>query len=360
MTTPRPHRNIRRLLAVLALAVIGATFLFCSPGYILRAGVEEAKILSRREPIDDLLASPGTPADTRRKLEVVRSARTYAEKELGLDVGDSYTTYSELDRDTLLLVVTGARRDAFVPVTWWFPVVGRVPYKGFFDPDDARKEARRLEDEGYDAAIRSAGAFSTLGWFNDPLLSTTLRYDDVSLGTTVIHEVTHNTVFIRDRVAFNESFATFVGARGAIGLFCGLEGESGARCVRARESWADALVFGAALETLVARLEAVYGRSDLDRDAKVAARDTVIARWKADFRREVAPRLHGPLASFHEREINNATLIGRRLYYRRLDLFEAVYQHGGVPLRAAIERMIDAAESSPDDPFEAVARLAAG
>ena len=357
MRFPRPGRATRTILTVAALALLGGTVMFCSPGYVLRAGVEEAKILSRRQPIEEVLASPLTEAGTRDKLGVVRMARTFAEKELGLDVGESYTTFSRVDRDTLLLVVTGARKDAFVPVTWWFPVVGRVPYKGFFRAGQAMAEARRLEAEGYDAAVRPAGAFSTLGWFNDPLLSTLLRYDHVALGATVIHEVTHNTVYIPGQAAFNESFASFVGDRGAIELFCGVEGETGPRCARAREEWADALVFGEALEGLVGRLEALYGREDLDRAAKIAAREDVIAAWKTDFERDVAPRLHGGLARFHRQAINNATLIGLRLYYRRLDLFEDAYRRLGVPLEDAIARMVTAAESSPEEPFRAVARL---
>ncbi|MBW3555040.1 MAG: aminopeptidase [Gemmatimonadetes bacterium] len=358
MRFPRPGRTTRAILTIAVLALVGGTLLFCSPGYVLRAGIEEARILSRRQPIDEVLASPLTDARTREKLEVVRMARTFAEKQLELDVGESYTTFSRVDRDTLLLVVTGSRKDAFVPVTWWFPVVGGVPYKGYFKAELALAEARRLEAEGYDAAVRPAGAFSTLGWFNDPLLSTLLRYDDVALGATVIHEVTHNTVFIPGRVAFNESFASFVGDRGAIELFCGVEGEAGARCVRAREEWADALVFGQALEALVGRLEALYAREDLDRAAKIARREDVIAGWKADFERDVAPRLHGALHRFHRQPINNATLIGLRLYYTRLALFEDTYRRMGVPLKGAVGRMIEAAESSPDEPFEAVGRLA--
>lgn len=347
-------------MVVIGLALLGGSLLFCSPAYVIRAGIEEAKILSRREPISAVMASPLTTDETRAKLTVVRTARTFAEKELGLDVGESYTTFSPVDSDTLLLVVTGSRKDRFQPVTWWFPVVGRVPYKGFFKPKDALAEARRLEREGYDAAVRPAGAFSTLGWFNDPVLSTVLRYDDVALGATVIHEVTHNTVFIPGQVSFNESFASFVGDRGAIALFCGIEGDDGARCVRAREEWEDARVFGAALQDLVARLESVYGRDDLDSDAKVAAREGVVDDWRRAFERDVAPKLHGPLRGYHRRPINNATLIGIRLYYDRLDLFEGVYRAMGVPLEEAVARMIEAAESSPDEPFEAVARLAPG
>ncbi|HSH46327.1 MAG TPA: aminopeptidase [Longimicrobiales bacterium] len=351
---------LRRTLLLSALAFIAGTALFCSPGFVLRAGIEEAKILSRRQPIPEVIASPRTPEPTRSKLELVRMARTFADRELDLDVGDSYTTYSRVDSDTLLLVVSGSRRDAFRPVTWWFPIVGRVPYKGYFNHGAALAEARRLEAEGYDTHVRPAGAFSTLGFFNDPLLSTVLRYTDVSLAATVIHEVTHNTTYIPSQAAFNESFASFVGDRGAIALFCGVEGEEGERCRAARTAWEDAVVFGGALQSLVADLEAVYGRDDLSSEQKVARRDGVIDAWREDFARDVAPRLRTGLRTFHERPINNATLIGTRLYYDRLELFEEVYRSLGLPFREAIHRMMEAAESSPDDPFGAVARLATG
>lgn len=348
----------RRVLLLLGLAVVAGSALFCSPGFVIRAGIEEAKILSRRQPIDAVIADPATSPETRSQLGLVRMAAVYADRELGLDVGESYTMYSELDRDTLLLVVTASRRDAFRAHTWWFPIVGRVPYKGFFDHDEALAEAGRLEARGLDTHVRTAGAFSTLGWFNDPLLSTLLNRDPISLASTVIHEVTHNTVFIPGQVAFNESFATFVGDVGAAEMFCGIEGEDGPRCRAARDSWSDALVFGEALQRLVGSLEAVYEREDLTSEAKIAAREVVIDGWRAEYERAVVPRLTRLFRSYHERPINNATLIGTRLYYDRLDMFDRVYRRSGLPLREAIHAMIEAAEASPDEPFEAVERLA--
>src|SRR5690606_20228894 len=115
---------------------------------------------------------------------------------LGLDAGESYTTYSWVDSDTLLMVLSAARKDRFQPYTWWFPLVGNVPYKGYFDFDQAYAEAARLDAAGYDTYVRPSGAFSTLGWFNDPVLNTVLRYSDVGLASTVIHELLHNTIFI--------------------------------------------------------------------------------------------------------------------------------------------------------------------
>ncbi len=348
----------RRILAVVALAVVAGTAMFCSPGYIARAGYEEAKILARRQPIDAVIAAPTTGAATRAKLELVRSVRAFADRELDLDVGDSYTTFSRLDRDTLLLVVTAAPKTSFTPYTWWFPVVGRVPYKGFFDPDDALAAARELEERGYDTAVRPSGAFSTLGWFNDPLLSTILRYDDVALASTVIHELTHSTTFVEGQVAFNESFASFVGDVGAAEYFCRVEGDAGERCRLARARWEDDRLFGRALQRLLAALTHVYQDPGLSHEEKIQRRDEVIRRWREGYEREVAPDLQVAHRSFHRSPINNASLMGLRLYYDRLDLFDQVYRDLDVPFETAVARMIEAAESSSDSPFDAVQRLA--
>jgi predicted aminopeptidase len=354
----RSRINRRRVLLLLGLALVAGSTMFCSPGYVIRAGIEEAKILSRKQPLDAVIADPATSPETRRKLELVRTAAMYADRELDLNVGDSYSAFSQVDRDTLLLVVSASRKDAFRAHTWWFPIVGRVPYKGYFNPDHALAEAARLDARGLDTHVRPAGAFSTLGWFNDPLLSTLLARDDIALVSTVIHELLHNTTFIPGQVAFNESFANFVGDVGAADLFCGMEGEDGARCRAARESWTDAVLFADELQRLVRDLEALYEREDLTSEEKVAARDVVIDRWRWRYEREAVPRLSRLFRTYHERPINNATLIGTRLYYDRLDLFDRVYRSMGVPLRDAVHAMIEAAESSPDDPFGALERLA--
>ncbi len=349
---------MKKMIAVVILALIAASFLFCSPVYVIRAGVQEAKILSRRREIQAVVKDSTTPAWVRHKLDLVLEARTYAKRRLGLNVGDSYTTYARVDHDTLLMVVSGARKDAFIPYTWWFPIVGRVPYKGYFDFDAAYAEGRKLEEEGYDSYVRPSGAFSTLGWFNDPVLSTILRYDDVSLANTVIHELTHNTIYLANQAAFNESFANFVGGRGAAQYFCQLEGPDGPHCKEARDDWADNLVFGAYLEDLVARLEKLYARTDLTADQKIVERQAVFQAARDRFEDDVVPKLRTrSFRYFLSRPLNNATLIGTRLYYRRLDQFEDIYQRYGT-LRPAIEAIIAMAKQHKDDPFTGLAALA--
>ncbi len=353
-------RTVRRLSLLALLAVVAGSLLFCSPGYVVRAGLEEARILSRRRPIDEVIASPATGTRTRDKLELVRTARTFAAQQLGLDVGDSYTTFARVDSDTLLLVLQASRKDAFQPVTWWFPIVGHVPYKGFFDPEDALKAARKLEREGYDTYVRPSGAFSTLGWFNDPLLSTILDYDSVALASTVIHEVTHNTFYLPSQAAFNESFANFVGDVGAAEMFCGIEGDDGPHCRAARAAWHDAILFGDALQRLVSALDNLYARTDITSARKVADREVIIRRWREGYEREVVPRLERSFRTFARRPINNATLMGVRLYYKDLGLFDRAYRETGAPLKEVVAAMVKAAKSSPDAPYQAIARLAPG
>ena len=142
---------------------------------------------------------PGDGLGCQGKLALVLAARQYAGDSVGLRTGESFTTYSRLDSDTLVLVLSAAYRDRLEPYTWWFPIVGRVPYKGYFDFDDARSEARSFLDRGFDVSLRPSAAFSTLGWFNDPLTSTTLARDTLELVNTVIHEVTHNTFYAPGR-----------------------------------------------------------------------------------------------------------------------------------------------------------------
>ncbi|MGH7477094.1 MAG: aminopeptidase [Longimicrobiales bacterium] len=347
---------IRATFVVVVAGALGA----CSPLYVLRAGIEEARILSRRQPISELVAAPATPPEVRRKLALVLDARTFADEGLGLDVGDSYTTFSRIDRDTLALVLSAARQDRFEQVTWWFPIVGRIPYKGFFSSASAQRAARGLEAKGYDTYIRPTAAFSTLGWFSDPLLSTLLDYDDVTLVATVIHELTHNSLYLPSQAAFNESFASFVGDRGAAEFFCRLEGDDAPRCRRALAFWRDNLRFGGFLESLIRELETLYGRTDLSLEQTLRLREVVFADARQRFAAELQPTLEvTTFEAFARAPLNNATLIARRLYFDRLHRFEAAYEALGRDLAAATAAIMQAAEAAEGDPYGALERIIA-
>src|SRR5215203_347555 len=159
-------RRWGRIIAGLTGAALVVFLLTPTGCYLSRAGWEEAKILAGRRQIVRLVADASTAPATRARLQLVLAARGFAADSIKLRTGDSFTTYSHLERDTLVLVVSGAYRDRLEPYTWWFPIVGRVPYKGFFDFSAAQDLARDLTAKGFDARLGAAAAFSTLGWFN--------------------------------------------------------------------------------------------------------------------------------------------------------------------------------------------------
>ncbi len=344
---------LARLLLVVLLLAIG--FLAFTPmgRYIARAAWEEARILARREPIEKLVRSASIDPRTRAKLQLVLDARAFAVDSMGLKAGESFTTFSQLTTDTLVLVLAGAYRDELKPATWWFPIVGRVPYKGFFDPADAERAARAMEARGYDVYLRPASAFSTLGWFNDPLLSTTLELDSASLANTVIHELTHNTFYAPGQAIFNESFANFVGAHGAMWFFRS-RGDSPNEQA-SEEDWERDRIMGRFWESLYRSLDSAFTAHPDDREARVAAASAIYDRAADDYVDSVAPRLpgYGTLPVVRP-ELDNAILLARRVYRTGLDDFEAVLEFEGNDVRRAMATIIELARSRPDDPYQAM------
>ena len=346
----------RRASAAVTLAAIGvAMALASSTGcYLARAGWEEGRILARRRPIADVIADPRTSAATRTELRLVLDARRFAADSLGLSAGRSFTTYAALDHDTLVLVLSGAYRDRLRPVTWWFPVVGRVPYKGYFDFPAAVRAAAALEEQGFDAYVRPSPAFSTLGWFDDPLVSASLETDSLGLANTVIHELTHNTYYAPGSADFNESFANFVGTRGAEEFFRSRGDPASGQEIERR--WADEKVMGAFWTWVYTALDSAFRTHAADTPAaraeRLAARDSIYAMARDSLRMSVPARVQTiPASALASARLDNAVLLGRRVYRTDLGQFDAVYGRCDGDLRRAVVQIIAIARAHRRDPF---------
>ena len=345
-------------------ALFAACFLAgCSPSYVLRAAYEQSKILIARRPIEQVILDPETSPDDRKKLAYVLQARAHA-KDIGLQTGRSFTAYADVGKETLAWVVVGSRKDAFALYTWWFPIVGTVPYKGFFNRDSAQEQAEELHKQGYETSIRGTEAFSTLGWFNDPVLSTTLRNSVPRIVSTVIHESVHSTVWIRDSVPFNETLASFVGSQATVEFFRQLSGQCApdeASCkeladfVRTAQHDHDfQLEMADAITTLHSALSKLYRDSTLSSEQKIARRSEEFRRSLATFRGKY------PQLSIL-REVNNAEIIQYTIYLTELPLFERLYQKVGNSWEgffAGIRGIQNALEQDPSkEPFEELRKL---
>jgi predicted aminopeptidase len=352
---PRRGRGLRRVVRWTALTLLLAIGVFAVTPlgrYLLRAAWAEAGILMLRRPIVDVVRDPATPPDVRDKLRLVLQARAFAEDSLRLRTRESFTTFSALERDTLVLVLSGAYKDRLEAKTWWFPIVGRVPYKGYFDFARARHAAEELERGGFDVHLRRASAFSTLGWFNDPLLSTTLQADSIDLVDTVIHELTHNTFYESGEAAFNESFANFVGARGAERFFLARGDSASAARVVAR--WSDQKVLGVFWMHLAQSLDSAFKAHPNGIADRLRARDTIYRAARRELVFGLGPKLHtiGPRA-LERMPLDNATLMARRVYASDLELFDRVYEREERDLDRAVDRILALARDS-DAPFVAL------
>ena len=340
-------------------AAVAAVSLSPTGRYLVRAGVAEAGILARSRSIIAMIDDSTTTAATRQQFRLVIAARGFAADSLGLRVGGSFTRYSQLAHDTLVLVLSGAYRDRLQAITWWYPIVGEVPYKGYFDFGAAVRAATELRGLGFDVDLRPSPAFSTLGWFSDPLVSTTLREDTLDLANTVIHEVTHNTYYGAGQVAFNESFANFAGSRGAAAFFRARGDTAAVRELEMR--WADEKTLGRFWSWTYAMLDSAFrahpGDDTATRQTRLAARDSVFQLVRDSLTTVLPLRIHTiPAAALARARLDNAALLARRIYMTDLGNFDAVYERSGGDLRRAIAQIIQLARDNPGDPFGALRR----
>ena len=176
----------------------------------------QLNVVNNAIPLDEFIELPSTTLEQKEKVKVILEAKQFAFEDLGINYSENYSKIFDQQGKPSMYVVTACDPYYFRPRMWKFPVVGSVPYKGFFDLEKAREEANRIKEEDLEVDIRTAGGWSTLGWFKDPVLSNMLNRSEGDLASLIIHELTHGTLFVKDSVTFNENLASFIGDKGAV------------------------------------------------------------------------------------------------------------------------------------------------
>jgi predicted aminopeptidase len=302
-----------RLRWVLAAIVLTLLVGCQSLAYYTQAIGGHLKVLAKARPVEDWLADPATSPELKQRLETARRIRQFATKSLGLPENGSYLSYAELNRSYVVWNVFAAPQFSVEPKKECFPFTGCVSYRGFYSETDARNHAEKLRQAGFDVYVGGVPAYSTLGWSDDPLLSTFIRYPDAQLARLVFHELAHQLVYARDDTTFNESFAVTVEEEG-VKRWLESEGRAGelaafrAAQVRKRE------LAGRITQTRE-RLAAVY-RMDLPREAMLEHKRGEWERLRATY-----PAIPA--------EPNNAFLASIAVYTELVPAFESLLAESG-------------------------------
>lgn len=205
---------VKSILLPVLLAVAITTSSCTSLSYYQQSITGHLAVMSKRQPIAELLQKKDLPAGLRKKLQQALAIRKYASDVLFLPDNDSYTSYADLGRKYVLWNVVAAPEFSVEPLKWCFPVVGCLSYRGYFSRADAIKFASGLKHEGNDVYVAGVTAYSTLGWFSDPVVNPMLRYDSTYLARVIFHELAHQLIYFADDTAFNEAFADTVAEYG--------------------------------------------------------------------------------------------------------------------------------------------------
>ena len=245
-------------------------------GYYGQAAQGQWQVMSARQPVSRLIASEETDPALRERLGVAREILSYAESDLALPVGRRYSRYADIGREDVVYNVVAAPELSLEARRWCYPIVGCAPYRGFFKRRKAEKLAAGLRDMGLEVSVTGAAAYSTLGWFNDPLLNTFIGWHDGALASLLIHELAHSRVWIRGDVRLNESFASFVGRRGAEAWLA----DQPQALARFRRDAVDRAAFRRWSQALRRALVRVYESDDAD-SVKRQQKSEVMARYRA-------------------------------------------------------------------------------
>ena len=314
--------------------------LLLTPGcYLSHIAAGQFHLLRARQPIRAVLEDETTAADVRESLSHVQDALHYA-RSLGLTIDGQYTTYVAWPGDRIVTTVVATRPGEVEPAGFWFPILGTLPYKGFFDPERAGREAERLRRQGLDVCIVPVRAYSTLGWFDDPVTEPMLRGGTGALVETILHELVHATVYVREQIDFNEGVASFIGEEASVRFYQD-RGEADAAAQR-RQEVTDAHRIDAAILGFRERVIELYAAEPAgpDRDAARASaeQETRAAIAATVFETRDANQLS------QELRLNDACLALAATYTADLDRYARRLQQLDGDLSAFVARLIEVAQ----------------
>ena len=324
---------MKYLLAFVALLTLNS----CQMGYIINSAHQQFSMMTKRVDIQTELKKNDLSDDQRKKLTLALDVREFSFQTLKLKKTDNYKTFIDLKRPYVTWVVHGAYKWEMKNYEWSYPFLGKMPYKGFFSEDEAIEESKKLEKQGYDTYVRGVSAYSTLGYFTDSVLSSMLNYKEHDLVNTLIHELVHSTLYIKNNADFNERLAVFIGNKGTELFYKQLEGENSKTVDLIKKENTDDEIFSKFISQEIDQLEAWYknNNSRLETD-----REIQFEKIKNNFAiNELKKMQTKNYSKVFNKKMNNAYLGLYKTYLSEMDDFETVYKKYNSDLLLFIEKM---------------------
>lgn len=296
--------NFIKLASLASLISAAVLTSGCQIPYLATGAYEQIKILNSRKPIEKVIENVATSDETKKKLKFTNQVKKFA-KEQGLQCKGNFNTYVQLDRPYVSYLLIASKKNELKAKTWWFPIVGSFPYKGYFSEKKALRAASDLSDN-YDTYIRGVTAYSALGWFNEPLLSSMLNLDQYELAETIFHECFHNSFFIKNEVELNEQYAVFFAHHFLIKFL----NEKGLKnqIVIEKEKWQDQILFSNFLKKTINATEEDY--------LKKIDKTKVLMKIKNSYLNELKTQLKVlNYDSLFIENLNNAALVAYKTYF---------------------------------------------
>lgn len=316
----RPARN---LFHAALLALVGMFLTQCATvGYYAQSVGGQLELLDRRRPIDELLRDPDTDSALRERLRLVKRLRRFASEALGLPENDSFRSYADLERPYVVWNVFAAPEFSLEPKRWCFPLVGCLAYRGYFARDDAMRFGGRLRAQGYDVYVAGVSIYSTLGWFDDPMLNTIVDWPEPRLAGVIFHELAHQRLYQRGATAFNESFAMTVEQEG-VRRWMKARARGEALCAYRAERQRDQAFVGLVMRTR-AQLARLYAKK-LSPDAVRERKASILLQMRTTYR-DLRARWDGYAAydRWMNGPLNNAKLASVATYHQYVPAFRAL------------------------------------
>ncbi|NWG02276.1 MAG: aminopeptidase [Syntrophaceae bacterium] len=321
--------------------------------YLSKLGWHQSLITFHRVPVQEVLEDERVDQETKRKIHLIQEVKSYGEEKIGLTRTKSYSKYFEV-KGPILYVITASEKDRLQLYHWNFPVIGKATYKSFFTKEGVLKEKRVLEGKGYDTFVQQAGAYSTLGWLQDPIFSSMLKWDEASLVNLILHEMTHATVYYKGQTDFNEQMATFIGNQGAIQFLTEKYGSDSKEVIEALHAQEDDFLFSRWIDQACQKISTFYAE-EISKDEKLRGRTEIFKSIQEAFK-EIKGRLKTDCYKDFERiELNNAVLMAYRRYIHGLEKFQALFEYLGSDLRRMI-RILREIQTTGEDPFSYLER----